>query len=150
MTYEDDPHELVFPLAPHVSAAEPATVSSAGARIPKCAISGSSAGGSDDARPKKPKKRAMTGKTAETRAGTGVDVVKINRLDVRALILTFVNSRSSSPLLPPPLFLTSGYSTCGPCHLMLISFKTQIVLGALRRACGLSAKEEPCKPSPSS
>lgn len=72
----EDPEELVLP---HFSTAEPPTVS-AGGRIPKCGFSGGD-GGFDDAQPKK---RKRTG----TRTGTGVDFMKINRLNVCTLILT--------------------------------------------------------------
>ena len=57
--------------------AEPPTVS-ASARDSKRRFAGS-ASGSDDARSKKIKR-------TRTRAGTSVDVVKINRLDVCALV----------------------------------------------------------------
>ena len=74
----EDPEELVLP---HFSTAEPPMVSASDG-ISKCRFSGS-AGGSDDARPKK---RKRTG--TRTRTGTGVDFVKINRLNVCTLILT--------------------------------------------------------------
>lgn len=73
--YEDS-EELVLP---PFSIAEPPTASTS-ARVSKCRFA-SSASGSDDARPSRMKR-------TRTRAGTTVDVVKINRLDVCALILT--------------------------------------------------------------
>jgi hypothetical protein len=63
---------------PPFSIAETPTVSTS-ARVSKCRFAGG-ASGSDDAQPKK-KKRTKT----RTRAGTSVDVVKINRLDVCTL-----------------------------------------------------------------
>jgi hypothetical protein len=68
---------------PPFSMAEPPMVSANG-RVSKCRFAGS-ASGSDDARPKKMKR---TKTRARTRAGTSVDVVKINRLDVCTQILT--------------------------------------------------------------
>jgi hypothetical protein len=61
---------------PPYSITEPPTVSTS-ARVSKCRFAGS-ASGSNDARPKKKKR-------TRARAGTNVDVVKINRLDVCTL-----------------------------------------------------------------
>ena len=76
----EDSKELVLP---HFSSAEPPTVS-ASARISKCRSAGS-ASSSDNARPKKKKRTKMV---SRSRVGKSVDVVKINRFDVRTLILT--------------------------------------------------------------